>query len=139
MRFSVRFAKQHDFENVAGGDQSISAQLLAYKLANEEIVLAEMNRELIGYLRLEHLWGKSPYIGLIIVRPDCQKQGVGRGMLQFLEDRLRSKGQSALYSSSQVNEKEPQEWHRRMGFRECGIISGINEGDVGELFFVKAL
>ena len=46
---------------------------------------------------------------------------------------------SALYSSSQVDEPPPQAWHRHMGFQECGIIAGINEGGVGEVFFRKAL
>lgn len=43
-----------------------------------------------------------------------------------------------LYSSSQANEAEPQQWHRHMGFAECGIINGINDG-IGEVLFVKPL
>jgi hypothetical protein len=34
-------------------------------------------------------------------------------------------------SSSQVNEPMVQEWQRKMGFRECGIIAGINRGGIG--------
>lgn len=45
----------------------------------------------------------------------------------------------ALYSSSQVDEGEPQAWHRHMGFVECGILAGVNEGGVGEVFYQKAL
>jgi hypothetical protein len=26
-------------------------------------------------------------------------------------------------------------WHRKMGFAECGIINGINEAGIGEVFF----
>jgi hypothetical protein len=26
-----------------------------------------------------------------------------------------------------------------MGFKECGIIAGINRGDIGEIFFRKQL
>jgi len=54
-----------------------------------------------------------------------------------LETHLKNKGHSKLYSSSQVNEEEPQSWHRNIGFIETGIINGINEGGVGEVFFVK--
>ena len=44
-----------------------------------------------------------------------------------------------LYSSSQENESAPQAWHLHMGFAECGFISRINAGGVGEVFFVKDL
>ena len=44
-----------------------------------------------------------------------------------------------LYSSSQADEPEAQAWHRRMGFEECGIVSGINEGGIGEVFFRRPL
>jgi len=36
-----------------------------------------------------------------------------------------------------VDEPEPQAWHRHMGFVECGIINGINENGIGEVFFRK--
>lgn len=65
--------------------------------------------------------------------------GAGRGLLSFLEAHLRAGGHAALYSSSQVNEAEPQAWHRHMGFAECGVIAGINEGEIGEIFFRKRL
>jgi len=38
-----------------------------------------------------------------------------------------------------VDEPEPQAWHRRVGFSECGVLTGINEGSVGELFFRRRL
>jgi hypothetical protein len=44
-----------------------------------------------------------------------------------------------LYSSSQADEQGPQEWHLHMRFEECGLIAGINNDGVGELFFRKRL
>jgi hypothetical protein len=49
------------------------------------------------------------------------------------------RGHAALYSSSQVDEPEPQAWHRRAGFKERGILTGLNDGGVGEVFFRKSL
>ena len=42
-----------------------------------------------------------------------------------------------LYRSSQVDEPDPQAWHRDVGFEECGIIAGINKG-LGESLFSQA-
>jgi GNAT superfamily N-acetyltransferase len=92
-----------------------------------------------GYLRLEFLWSTQPYIALIRVVDPYRRRGVGRAMLRYVEGVLRSEGHSCLLSSSQVDEPEPQAWHRHMGFSECGIIHGLNEAGVGELFFRKQL
>lgn len=80
-----------------------------------------------------------PYIGLIFVQEEYQRQGIGRAILGFLEASLRSKGYKVLLSSSQVNEPPSQAWHRAVGFQECGILAGINEGGIGEVFFRKSL
>jgi N-acetylglutamate synthase-like GNAT family acetyltransferase len=134
----VRFATLYDTEFVSQ-DHSVSAELLRRKIEWREIFVAEQNKSLVGYLRLEYLWSIQPYIALIRVVPECRRQGVGRSILGYLEGYLRSRGHEFLYSSSQADEREPQEWHRHMEFEECGFIAGINEGGVGELFFRKRL
>ncbi len=60
-------------------------------------------------------------------------------MIRELEAYLTSQGHSRYYSSSQANEPEPQLWHKRQGFQECGRLYGVNDGEIGELFFVKGL
>ena len=44
-------------------------------------------------------------------------------------------GYKWLFSSSQADELEPQSWHRYMGFEDCGIIYGINDNGISEVFF----
>ena len=60
-------------------------------------------------------------------------------MLAYLEAYLRKRGYNVLMSSSQLDEPEPQAWHRRVEVEECGIINGLNEGGIGEVFFRKKL
>ena len=60
-------------------------------------------------------------------------------MLSFLEKHLREDGQSTLLSSTMTDAVNPQKWHLKMGFIECGILCGINENGVGEIFFKKSL
>jgi ribosomal protein S18 acetylase RimI-like enzyme len=116
------------------------ATRVRYKIALNEIVLAEFGGRIVGYLRLEYLWMKIPYIGLVFVLPGHRRRGIGRAMLRFLERYLRKTNRTVLLSSSQVNEPIPsQAWHRAMGFEESGIVNGINQNGVGEVFFRKAL
>ena len=135
---AVRFATQADLEFV-GSDGFIPQQVVAHKIDLAEVVVAEVGGQLAGYLRLEYLWSLVPYVALIWVTPEWQRQGAGRAMLTFVSEFLRQNGHDALYSSSQADEPAPQAWHRHVGFEECGIITGLNAGGVGEIFFCKRL
>lgn len=138
MSISVRRAETCDMEFV-GQDGYLSPDLLEQKVERGEVFLAEVEGAAAGYLRLEFLWSIQPYIALIRVVDPYRRRGVGRAMLSYVQNILRSAGHSSLLSSSQVDEPEPQAWHRHMGFTECGIINGLNEGGVGEVFFRKQL
>ncbi|QTH45800.1 GNAT family N-acetyltransferase [Cohnella sp. LGH] len=139
MSITIRFGDINDLKDVSNGDQHVPPHLLLWKLQNQEIIIAKNKADLVGYLRLEYLWSKYPYLGLIIVHPDYRGNGLGKGLLEFAQAHLRKKGMKKIYSSSQANESDPQKWHRKMGFQECGIINGINDGDIGELFFAKEI
>lgn len=134
---TVRWATMADLDFVQQ-DHPLPPATAARKLAAQELLVAETDR-FVGHLRLEYLWSQVPYIALIQVQLPYRRRGTGRALLAFLETYLRGQGHSALYSSSQADEAEPQAWHRHMGFSECGFISGINEGGIGELFFRKLL
>ncbi len=118
---------------------TMPAEVIKRKVEQREIIVAERAGRLVGYLRFEYLWSVVPYIALIWVVEDQRQRGIGRAMLRYLENVLRQQGHTALYSSSQANEPEPQAWHRHVGFKECGFITGINEGGIGEVFFRKNL
>lgn len=135
---SIRLATLADLDFVQQ-DRFIPTKVLEHKIEQEEIIVAEWNSKLIGYMRLEHLWSLVPYIALINIMPAYRHQGVGKAILRFSEAFLRDRGHDALYSSSQANEPEPQAWHRHVGFEECGIIAGINRNGIGEIFFRKRL
>lgn len=130
----VRFAHQGDLEYV-NQDHFIPAEVVARKIDLKEVVIAESDGQPVGYLRLEYLWSIVPYIALITVDPAHRRVGVGKAILDFVLDYLSGHNHEWLYSSSQADEPEPQAWHRHMGFQDCGIITGINEGGVSEVFF----
>ncbi len=109
------------------------------KVADADVFLAFSSSEPAGYLRLEWLWPRLPYVELIWVLESHRRSGVGRALLAHVEAKLTSRGHAALYSSSQAAEPGPQAWHRRMAFDECCFIAGLNPGGVGEVFFGKAL
>ena len=139
-KIKVRFAESNDFDFCIKMDyKHVKKALINRHIEDKLIILAELDGKPVGYLRIDYLWLIIPYIGLIVVVDGYKKQGIGTAMIQFLGDYLIKNGQKVLYSSSQVNEPEPQAWHRKVGFKECGYIAGINEEDIGEVFFRKVL
>lgn len=131
----VRFANQNDLEACFVFDHSDRQDIIENKINMNEIILAERNGEIIGYLKLEYIWSKLPYLSLILLNSEFRGRGIGTLMLNYLVDFLKMNEYDTLLSSSQVNEAEPQMWHRKKGFEECGILNGINEGGIGEVFF----
>jgi GNAT superfamily N-acetyltransferase len=119
--------------------EHLAVELVRRKIERSEALIAEIAGQSVGYVRMEYLWSVIPYIGLIWVVEPHRKQGVGRALLDYLETDLRARQFTVLMSSSQVNEAPPQAWHRHMGFEECGILAGINDGGIGEVFFRKSL
>jgi len=138
-RALVRFAGPEDLEWCVVEDGLVIEKIMRNKIVNDEIIVVEVDGQLIGYIRLEFLWSTIPYIGMFFVVDEYRKSGIGRKMQDFLEEHLRSRGYDMLLSSSHANEPEPQAWYRSIGFNECGIISCLNEGGIGEVFFMKRL
>ena len=134
----TRYATSADTPFVSQ-DGYISAAIIARKIAAQEVVMAERDGVPVGYARIEYLWSKVPYLALIRVVPNARRQGIGRAILTYLTKELLAAGHSALFSSSQADEPDPQAWHRHMGFVECGHLTGINAGGVDEIFFRKDL
>lgn len=134
----VRIAEASDLEFVSQ-DGYLSESEIRRKIDDGDVFVAIRNGDPVGYLRLEYLWSRLPYVALIRVTEPHRRSGVGSALIAFAERAAASEGHDALYSSSQVDEPEPQAWHRKMGFEECGLIAGVNEGGVGEVFFRKRL
>jgi len=135
----VRHATLTDLPSCKLLDHSAIESAIRYAIEHQAVVVAECDGNIIGYLRLEFLWSRIPYIGLVWVVESHRDQGVGRSLLSFVETDLRTKGHQMLISSSQVDEPAPRDWHRSVGFVECGVLDGINKGGTGEVFFRKEL
>lgn len=134
---TARWATEQDRPFLeAAGVTRLPERVLQRKIEGREVVIALSGGRPVGYAYVDRLWSYVPFIATIWVDEGERNRGVGRSLVAFLEDDTRARGGEVIYSSSQCDETEPQAWHRRVGFEECGILAGHNEG-VGELFFRK--
>ncbi len=151
----IRFAQTSDVDTCFSFDyirnyenlKKIGREILKYKIDQKQIILAESPTKIIGYLRMNDIVFK-PYLGYIVIDAAYRSKGLGKRMLDFLESHLLKEGHDVLYSSSQADAARSQNWHRKMGFEECGIIASFNDrtaddlpssGMIGEVYFRKWL
>lgn len=134
----VRFANNNDLNWLAKNDD-ISKHIIKRKTGQKEIIVAQLQKKLIGHIRVEFLWSKVPCIGVIRVDKNHQKQGVGKSLIQFLESHLIKKGYKILCTSSVASEKEPRRWHKKMGFKECGYIDTYSKRGKGDILLQESV
>ncbi len=102
---NVRFAEPKDLDFCVESDYDhVGKVVLKRKVEEEAVILAEVDRKLVGYLRIEYLWLNIPYLSVIGVNEEYQRKGIGTAMIEFLGRHLLKQGHKVLYSSSQANE-----------------------------------
>ena len=139
MDLKIRFAEINDLDSCVELDLHKNIDTIKNKISMKEVIVAESNNEVIGCLKIEYIWTHLLFISYIVIKNDFRASGVGKSMLTFLEEYLRNNGQDTLLSSTMTDALRPQKWHLKMGFVECGMLCGINDDGVGEIFFKKAL
>lgn len=117
----------------------LPSPILVALIGRGDLVIAELDGQPVGYAALDRIGAVAPFLCAIHVLAPHRRRGIGRALLADLEARCRGRGHDALYSSCTADEAEPQAWHRRMGFEECGFVAGFNAGGVGEIIFRKPL
>ncbi|MFW9919531.1 MAG: GNAT family N-acetyltransferase [Candidatus Thorarchaeota archaeon] len=139
---NIRLGVKEDIEAIRAHQHEhshVSDDLLKQCIQNGWVYVAENDGDIIGYARLEFIWLEIPYLALITLEDEYQGQGIGTEMIQRISNDLARQGRTSLYTSSEVMEPRPQSFHRKCGFKECGIIAGMNPKGIGEIFFVKKL
>ncbi len=139
---SVAFATEQDEAWLIENDSNayISTELVVEKIQRREYIVARVGQTYVGYVRLSTFWSFIPFIDIIAVEDDWQRQGIGRAMLAFLEQHARNRGQTMIMSSSQADAPGAQAWHRKVGFRDAGAIIDLAPlQHVPEILFVKRI
>jgi ribosomal protein S18 acetylase RimI-like enzyme len=134
----VRRARAGDFA-FAYRDPEIPAAAFRRMIREGDVLVATLARRRVGVARIEHLWGKTPFLTSLWVEPDCRRWGVARLLLRHVTSVVRGQGHDVLFSSTMPDNRASKAWHRAMGFSRCGFMSNVNPGGVGEVFYQLGL
>lgn len=137
---TVKYAEGQDWEFVRSMDAHATER--AYRNlvdAREGYLLWEQGKP-VGWMYYVVLWGRVPFLNLIIVREESRGRGFASQALSFWEDEMRSRGYPMVLLSTQADEGA-QHLYRRLGYQDCGglLFHGTPLEQPTELFFRKVL
>ena len=139
LRMEVRYADEEDLSWLVEKDHHVRDHWVSRCIALKEYLICERETVRIGFLRYSLFWGAIPYMDMIFVLDRHRRSGAGTALFESWETKMAAGGATILMTSSETNEKEPREWHRRNGFEECGRLAFGHLGMPSETFLVKNL
>ncbi len=134
----TKYATENDLDWLLDNDD-VSKEWAARSVRHREYVIASENDNRVGFLRFSLFWGKFPYMDMIRILPDYQKQGVGTALFNFWQQEMNRQSHKLLLTSSEKDESQPQAWHIRNGFVKGGELTFGQQQTTAEVFFVKDL
>ncbi len=105
-------------------------------ISSHKILVALTENKVVGYLTYHIIWGNTPYIELLRVTSQSQRQGIGTHLLHELEMKLKSDKYKVLLSSSEKVNNIGNIVHQKLGFRPIGQLNMIYGK---EIFYKKSL
>lgn len=115
--------------------------LLAYTLREDPALrryAATVGEEAGGVVYVRYPWLLGPYIEMFAVWPGFQGDGIGRAMMQWIEDETRESSRNVWAAVSSFN-TPARAFYQRMGFTEVAPLPDlVNPGRV-ELLLRKQL
>ncbi len=100
--------------------------------AGTDYVLIECGQEIVGYLAtIANPQKRSVHLSKLYVRRACQGKGIGKAMLDHIEQRARQAGCDTLWLTVNKDNAASIAWYQRQGFRRtAAICQEIGEGFV---------
>ena len=144
IQLDIKFAILKDYSDVRFFDphsKYINPEKIRAKLQNNEIIIAVKGFDIIGLIKFSYFWATRPFIDLIYVKENQRNLGVGRKMLDYLENYLQSMNYSYLFSSAEERDEKAITWHEKNGFVKCGKVECLNlpHDKTPEIFFYKRI
>ncbi|MBZ9888036.1 GNAT family N-acetyltransferase [Mesorhizobium sp. BR1-1-3] len=111
------FASMDDVIDPPSSAHLLTADTLRDKAGRETGFVALKGDRIVGCVfALEKV--AEFYVGKLAVAPDCQGQGIGRQLMQAVEDLARSRGKAAIELQTRIELTANHAAFARLGFRE---------------------
>ena len=136
----VRYATDGDAEFWFTLDRHMDKDLFYKKVSDKEGLIIIEDGIKKGILRYNLFWDNTPFCNLIYIEQCSRKKGLGRELMNFWENEMKSRGYGMVMTSTQADE-EAQHFYRKLGYKDCGgfILEIPGYEQPMEMFLCKAL
>lgn len=133
---NIRFAVFDDLDQISKFDIHISKRELSFSISQKRVLVAEENRDFLGWLRFNLFWDNTPFMNMLFILEAYRGKGVGRGLVTRWESEMKLSNYKFLMTSTQSNENA-QHFYRKLEYRDAGAL--LLPGEPLEIIFVKEI
>ncbi|MCO5223227.1 MAG: GNAT family N-acetyltransferase [Thermomicrobiales bacterium] len=132
----MRCAAAEDEAFLIKHDHHVRPNVLRQLIEAGQILVAEDEGVLIGWLRWNLFWDEIPFMNMLFVLEHHRGHGLGSALMDAWETAARNTGHKAVMTSSQADE-EAQHLYRKRGYVDCGAL--LLPDQAAEVIFRKEL
>lgn len=100
-----------------------------YHVHNSEcaVIVARMGRKVAGFAVMQ-FYDEHAHLNLLAVHPAFRNQGIGRGMVEWLEESARTAGIFLVRLEMRLLNDGARTFYERLGFEKTGVSPGYYDG-----------
>jgi len=132
----IGYASTQDFESLQTLDHHIRPAMLAQKIDRQEILVAKIGDELVGWLRFGYFWDNLPFMNLLFVLEPHRGNHLGEQLVVHWENAMKTQGFDQVFTSTLADENA-QHFYRKLGYIDCGAL--LLPGEAAEIILRKPL
>ncbi len=133
---NIHTASPGDFDRLLPLDHHIPASMLAQKIDRQEIFVAKIDAELVGWLRFGYFWDNLPFMNLLFVLESHRGNHIGTKLVLHWEAAMQAQGFDQALTSTLADETA-QHFYRKLGYIDCGAL--FLPGEAAEVVLRKPL
>ncbi len=110
-------------------------------VASRSLLLAFVDGKPAGFLYFTAAFIDYPaaYVELVFVSKSVRKLGVAKKLFDSVEKIVAKLGHAKIFSSTNPDNAISLKMHRKLGYKKCGLIDGIETPTSREIFLSKSL
>jgi GNAT superfamily N-acetyltransferase len=136
-KLEITYATQKNFQWLKKRDCHITESMLKKKISDGRILIAQLNNEIIGWLRFGFFWDIIPFMNFLFIEDGYRRKGIGKKIVRFWEKEMKKNKHKFVMTSTQADE-EGQYFYRKIGYHDIGALFELNDV-AAEIFLIKEI
>ncbi|MGH8603827.1 MAG: ribosomal protein S18-alanine N-acetyltransferase [Gammaproteobacteria bacterium] len=108
------------------------------RCADTAVLVADTGRQIAGFA-IMYFGAEEAHLSLLAVKPNYQRSGVARRLIEWLEASALVAGISVAYLEVRANNRGAQTFYERLGYRKIAHVPNYYSGRESALYMARDL